>query len=149
MTDNNLWYLRDYMNVGGGEVAEQIGVSASTYSQWEHSRISIPTKRLIDLANFYDINIDFILKLTDVKRRIRYKTELDLVQIGIRMKEIRKGLGLSLRSLGEELNYSFSALSSYERGKYLVQSDVLVTLSKKTNYSVDWILGRRTYKFLK
>ena len=148
MTDNNLWFLREYNNMGCAKVAEKIGVSPSTYSQWEHSRIAIPTRRLVDLANFYDINIDYIMKLTTVKRRIRTKTTIDLIAIGARIKEIRKSLGLSLRDLGKELNYSFSALSSYERGQYLVQSDILITLSKKTNYSIDWILGRKKQKYI-
>lgn len=146
--DNNLWFLREYNNIGCMNVAKKIGVSPSTYSQWEHSKIAIPTKRLVDLANFYDINIDYMLKLTTVKRRIRTKTTIDLVATGARMKEIRTSLGMSLRALGKELNYSFSALSSYERGKYLIQSDILINLSKKTNYSIDWILGRRKHKYI-
>ena len=56
---------------------------------------------------------------------------------------------LTLRELGEKLNTAFSSLGSYERGEYLIQSDTLISLSKLSNCSIEWILGRTDNKYLK
>lgn len=146
--DNNLLILREANNFTGSFIAAQLGISNSAYSQWENSRIPIPTRRLIDLSNFYNINVDFILRLTNIKIWTKYDPNINLKQIGKNLQIVRQHLGLSLRELGDKLNYSFSALSSYERGEHLIQSDILRGLCKISNYSVDWILGRSNYMYL-
>ena len=66
-----------------------------------------------------------------------------------RLKEIRQELNLSLRELGEKLNTAFSSLASYERGECLIQSDILISLCRESNYSIDWVLGRSKDKYIK
>ena len=58
------------------------------------------------------------------------------------VKTTRKKLNLSLRDLGDKLNFSFSAFASYERGEKLINSEILISFCKSTNVSIDWILGR-------
>lgn len=146
--DNNLLMLKETNNYTGNFIATTLGVSNSAYSQWENNKIPIPTKRLIDLSNFYNINIDYILCLTNIKIWIQNDPNINLKQIGKNLYIVRQYLGMSLRELGDKLNYSFSALSSYERGEHLIQSDILRGLSELSNYSVDWILGRSSYMYL-
>lgn len=148
MTKNNLQMLKEIDDLRSSKIAKQLNISHCTYSQWENNKIPIPTRRLLDLANFFKINIDYMLLLTPVKLDIDAQTPLDLVKIGAKLKELRNDLGLSLRELGAELNYSYSSLSSYERGEHLVQSDILISLCSKTNCSVDWVLGRTDQKYL-
>ena len=62
-------------------------------------------------------NIDYMLKLNNVRKYVPKKTLSDLSMIGVRLKEIRQYMNLSLRERGQKLNYSFSTLASYERGK--------------------------------
>lgn len=145
---NNLLMLKETNNLTGSFIATTLGVSNSAYSQWENNKIPIPTKRLIDLSNFYNINVDYILHLTSIKIWAQYNTDIDLEQIGKKLQKIRQYLGLSLRELGDKLNYSFSALSSYERGEHLIQSDILRGICEISNYSVDWVLGRSSYMYL-
>ena len=146
--NNNLLALKESNNFTGNFIATTLGVSNSAYSQWENDKIPIPTKRLIDLSNFYNINIDYILRLTNIKIWAKHDTNIDLEQIGKNLLIVRQYLGLSLRELGTKLNYSFSALSSYERGEHLIQSDILRGLCEISNYSVDWVLGRSAYMYL-
>ena len=87
-----------------------------------------------------------MLKLTDTRKEIKGKTKLDLELIGSRLKEIRKDLDLSLRGLGDKLNCSFSSLGSYERGKNLINCEILISLSKYSKCSIDYILGRSNKK---
>lgn len=146
--NNNLLALKEMKNFTGTTICRHLGISNSAYSQWENNIIPIPTRRLIDFSNLYNINIDYILKLTSIKIWTQNNSDVDLKQIGKNLLIVRQYLGLSLRELGSALNYSFSALASYERGEHLIQSDILIGLCKMSNYSIDWILGRSKYEYL-
>ena len=149
MNETKLEELREYSELKAKEVAKRLNVAESTYSEWEHNKIPIPTRRIIELANFYSVNIDYLLKLSNIRTTIKDNKDIDLILIGNRLKEIRNDLDLTLRELGEKLNTAFSSLGSYERGEYLIQSDTLISLSKLSNCSIEWILGRTDNKYLK
>lgn len=149
MNENKLEELRDSKDLKSKEVAKHLGIAESTYSEWEHNKIPIPTRRMVQLANFYEVNIDFMLNLSKTKIHIKPSDEIDLKLIGSRLKEIRLELGLSLRQLGEMLNSSFSSLGSYERGEHLIQSETLIHICKISKCSIDWVLGRSKEKYLK
>ncbi len=140
--------LRDEKDLKKKDVAKIIGVVESVYSEWENGKLSIPTKRLNELANFYEINIDYILGLTDIRLHMKTKNELDIDIVSTRLKEIRKFLKLTMRELSSKFNTTSSAISNYENSKYLILSSFLIELAKYSNYSVDWILGRSNNKFI-
>lgn len=149
MNETRLEELREYSELKAKEVAKSLNIAESTYSEWEHNKIPIPTRRIIELANFYSVNIDYLLNLSNIRITIKDSMNIDLILVGNRLKEIRNDLDLTLRELGEKLNTAFSSLGSYERGEYLIQSDTLISLSKLSNCSIDWILGRTENKYLK
>lgn len=149
MKENRLEELKEEKDLKSKDIANYLNVAESTYSEWEHNKISIPTRRIVELADFYEVNIDFMLNLSNAKKHIKNNSELNLELIGLHLKEIREELGLSLRELGEKLNCAFSSLGSYERGEYLIQSNSLINLCMISNYSIDWILGRAKDKFIK
>lgn len=149
MNENRLDGLKEERDLKSRDIAKHLKVNESTYSEWEHNKIPIPTRRIVELADFYNVNIDYMLKLTDIRKEINGKTKLDLELIGNRLKEIRQELDLSLRGLGEKLNCSFSSLGSYERGENLINCEILISLSKYSKYSIDYILGRSNKKMNK
>ena len=142
MNENRLEILKDEMDLKSKEIAKLLNVSESTYSEWEHNKISIPTKRMIELADFYKVNIDYILKLTNRRLEITKTTNLNLKEIGQRLLMIRKELNYSLRELESILNCSFSALASYERGEKLIISEILINLCTISKHSLVWVLSR-------
>ena len=148
MNENRLELLKEERDLKSKEIAKLLNVSESTYSEWEHNKIPIPTKRLIELADFYKINIDYILKLTNIRLNIDKKNSLNLKEISHRLLYIRKELNYLLRELGNKLNCSFSALASYERREKLVVSDIFINLSYISNHSIDWILRRKNRDIL-
>ena len=148
MKNNRLEDLKQELDLKSKDIAEILKVNKSTYSEWEHNKIPIPTRRIIELADFYKVNIDYLLNLTKNRKAINVKTKLDLIHIGCHLKELRKDLGLTLRELGEELNVSYSSLAGYERGEYLINSEILISLCKKYRYSIDWILLRSNEKMI-
>ncbi len=145
MFENKLEELKEEKNLKSKDISKYLNVHESTYSEWEHSKIPIPTKRLIELADFYHINIDYMIGLSKNKITIDKATVIDLKLIGERLKTTRKKLNLSLRNLGNELNFSFSAFASYERGEKLINSEILISFCEATGVSIDWILGRTDY----
>lgn len=146
MSENRLEDLREEKNLKSKDMAKILNVNPSTYSEWEHNKISIPTRRIIQLSNYYKINIDYLLKLSNKKKIQNSNIEIELYKIGNRLKEARKDLKFSLRELGEKLNCSYSSLGSYERGEHLINCNILISLSLLTNYSIDWLLGNSNEK---
>ena len=58
-----------------------------------------------------------------------------------RIKDLRKNKSLSQKNLADTLNVSQSTYSRYESGQLDVPSDVLISLSRFYDVSVDYILG--------
>lgn len=148
MKYNRLEGLREEYDLKSKEVASKIGVGSSAYSDWERNKVRIPTKRLIELANYYKVNIDYLMCLTNKRKSIE-SSDIDLKKIGIRIKESRDFLGYNLRKMGDVVDITFSSLCNYENGKTLIQSDILFSISKLTNFSVDYLLNRSNDKFIK
>lgn len=146
MNKNRLELLRDEKELKAKDIANYLKVGESSYSEWENNKSPIPTKRIIELANFYEVNIDYMLKLSNSKYKIDKINNINLILIGTRLKNIRKELGLTLRDLGNKLNCSYSAIGSYERGERLINCEILISFAKYSKHSIDYILGRTNNK---
>lgn len=145
----NIEKLRDEKELLKKQMAKYIGVVESVYSEWENEKLSIPTRRIYQLAEFFEVNIDYMLGLTNTRIKMKTNKEIDIKLVSIRLKEVRKSLNLTMRGLAKIFNTSSSAISNYENEKFLILSPFLIELSKFSKYSIDWILGRSTNKFLK
>lgn len=126
MSNQRLEGLSDERDLLKKDVAKNIGVVESVYSEWKNIKLYIPTKRLIQLANFYQVNIDYMLGLTDNRIKLKSGNDIDLDLVSKRLKEIRKSLKMTMRELAEKLNTSSSAISNYENSKFLILSSLLV-----------------------
>lgn len=148
MKYNRLEGLREEKDLKSKDMAELLNVVPSAYSEWENNKVRIPTKRLIELADYYKVNIDYLMCISNKRIEIE-KTDIDLAEIGKRIKEIRNELNYRLREFGKKLDISFSSISNYENGKSLIQSDILMSIAKMGNYSIDYILNRSNIKYIK
>lgn len=148
MYNERLIDLREERNLLKKQVAKDIGVVESVYSEWENGKLSIPTKRLNELANYFEVNIDYLMGLSNVRLNIKSNNEIDINLVSIRLKEIRKSLKLTMRELASEFNTTSSAISNYENAKFLILSSFLIELSRYSNFSIDWILGRAETKWI-
>lgn len=146
---NRLEMLRDDKDLLKKDVAKEIGVVESVYSEWENNKLSISTKRLYQLAEFFNINIDYMIGLSNKKINIKINKEINIKEVSLRLKEVRKSLNMTMRELADKLNTSSSAISNYENAKYLILSSFLIELCKFSNYSIDWVLGRSNNKYIK
>lgn len=140
--------LRDENNLLKKDVAEYLGVVNSVYSEWENNKLTIPTKRLYQLAELFSVNIDYIIGLTDTRINIKTNKEIDINIVSQRLKQIRKELKMTMRDLASKLNTTSSAISNYENGKYLILSPFLIEICKFSNCSIDWVLGRNSDRYI-
>lgn len=61
--------LREDRDMKQREVADYLNCSQQVYSNYELGQRDIPTGILIQLANLYDVSIDYILGQTSVPQR--------------------------------------------------------------------------------
>ena len=69
--------LREDKELNQSKVAEIIGTSQSYYAQYENGKRPIPFDRVVILARFYEVSIDYIAGLTNDKRGL---TRSDLAE---------------------------------------------------------------------
>lgn len=148
MNNERLIDLREEKYLLQKRGAKKIGVVESVYSEWENGKLSISTKKLVKLANLFEVNIDYMVEISNIRTKIKSNNTIDTELVSIRLKEIRKSLKLTMRELAEKFNTTSSAISNYENNKFLILSSFLIELARYNNYSIDWILGRSNEKFI-
>ena len=62
---NKLEKLRERSNIDAQDIYKQIGISSSEYSRWEKGDRKINMKGIVKLTNYFGINIDYLLNLSD------------------------------------------------------------------------------------
>ena len=62
--------LREDSDKSQEEIAKIIGTSQSYYAQYENGKRVIPFERVIALAKYYNISLDYIAGLIDTPRKI-------------------------------------------------------------------------------
>ena len=141
MIDNNLKYCREELEMTQEELGYVFGVSKNTVSGWENAHDTMPFNKLIKFCNMYDYSLDFVCGL--IRKNIKYgKFETDKVKISKKLKELRTKLNLSQQALADNCNFSQATYSTYETGKYLINTITIYTICKTYNVSMDWLVGR-------
>lgn len=65
MQFKNLRGIREDRDIKQREVADILGVSQNTYSQYENGVIALTAEVLIKLADYYGVSIDYLLDRTN------------------------------------------------------------------------------------
>lgn len=63
--------LREDADKSQEEIAKVIGTSQSYYAQYENGKRSIPFERIVILAKYYNISLDYIAGLIDTPRKLK------------------------------------------------------------------------------
>ena len=146
--NNKLLELREKNELYQKDIAQILNVDQRSYSTWEIGTRIIPLKHLNTLCNYYDVNADYILGLTNKIEKVK-KLNLDKNKIGQNIKIIRTDNNLTLKDLAKELNTTSSTISAYETGKTLILTVFTYQIAKKYNISLDWLLGKKDTKKVK
>ncbi len=68
---NRLKDLREDNDLKQAEIAKILNISQTNYSKYELEKINIPIDTLKKLAIFYNTSLDYILGLTNKKRKLK------------------------------------------------------------------------------
>lgn len=136
--------IRKYEGLTQKDIAKVLGIDAKTYGLFENQFKIIPLYHLNTLANYYNISVDYILGLTNIKSYDNsLKTDnIDRMLLGDNLRKFRKENKITLVKLAEVLNTSHSTLSAYESGKTCILTSFLYTICKKYGVSADYLIGR-------
>ncbi len=62
--------LREDMDKSQEEIAKIIGTSQSYYAQYEKGKRAIPFERMVILAKYYNVSLDYLAGLIDTPKRL-------------------------------------------------------------------------------
>ena len=90
--EERIYSLREKMGYTQQLLADKLQVSRSLINNWENGYANISLKQLIKLASIYQVPIDYLLGIIDDTNIVGYHfvTDINLKEIGIRIREIRK-----------------------------------------------------------
>ncbi len=142
MYQDKLKFLRERKNLTITDIATILNIDRSQYGHYENNHITIPLKHIINLSNFYNVSLDYILNMGDTPNYPNIKTELNIEIIGQRLKDLRKEKNLTQEKLANILNTNKSVISRYEKGTNLINFSFLYEICKKYSISADYLLGR-------
>lgn len=142
-----LKFARTYFGYSQTELAKMLNIKQSVYANWELNKRLIPLRHLISLANIYQINVDYLLALTNTQ--IHQKpTEIDKNIISRNLRVLLYELKINVKTFAKSLNVSPSPIYNYLNCKNLIPTFLLYDIARVYNISTDWILGRSSQKQL-
>ncbi len=65
--------LREDSDLNQTQVANIIHVAQTTYSDYEKGKVRIPIECLIELAKFYNVDMNYISGVSDIKNEFPHK----------------------------------------------------------------------------
>ncbi len=134
--------LRDEKEIKQKEIAKELNISRSAYNDYESQKTILPIRHINSLCNYFNISIDYLLGLTNIRNYYPHKLETNTIESGKRLKEFRKEKKLTQVKLASMLNTTFSNIAFYEKGRNLIATPFLYDICKKYKISADYLLGR-------
>lgn len=142
MNFERLFFLREEQDLFQNDIANILNVKQVNISNWENGKEIIPLTKLNMYANYFNVSLDYIMKLSDKKIPSINRNTLDKILIGKNIKIIRMQNNLSQQDLANVLNTTKSTIWAYEAGKTLILTAFAYQICVKYNVSMDWLCGR-------
>lgn len=134
--------LRQEKGLTQQQVADILNIKRSSYNQFEQQYDIIPIKRLNELANLYDVSIDFIFELTNKRNYTNNKKDINMELSSNRLKEMRKHFNLTQVRLAEKLNASPAIIIYHENKRTTLATPFLYSICSLYSISADYLLGK-------
>lgn len=142
MNTEKIKFIREELELTQVELAEMLGCTRSAYSLWEINKNTIPLVYLNKLANVLNVNIDYLVDLSNEKVIKFKKNVIDRIDLGSKIKLARKSINYTQEKLAAKLNTTHSVISAYESGKTAVPTLFLIEIAKITKKSLNWFLNK-------
>lgn len=140
--------LRQDKEMTQKEVAEKLKVFVDTYSKWERGINDIPLVKSNELANFYNVSLDFLLGLSDYS----FDTERKDINLNLfcnRLSELRKKHHLTQSELSKKVGFTQTTYTCYENGTSIPTTFKVYYIALYYNVSLDYLVGRSDEKKIK
>ena len=134
--------IREDHDISQKEMANILGVTRSAYSLWELGINIIPLKPLVTYANYFNYSIDYVLGLTNDRRKNNITPVLDLKVLGNNIKNLRIKNELSQENLDNILGVTQACIVRYEKGLVCISTSNLYKLSKEFKVSINYLCGK-------
>ena len=135
--------LRNYEGYTQKDISEFLKVQRATYAGWECGKDIIPLKRLYMLANHYQVNMDYMLGISDKQEKVKSKAINDYQLVADNFKKFRKEHKLTQKQIADTLQTTQSNIHKYETGKCLITTMYAVEFAKNYNCSLDMLFNRK------
>ena len=142
MNTEKLKFIRDELEITQTEISNKLGCTRSAYSLWEINVNTIPLYYLNKLSNILEVNIDYLVDLSDEKYIMFNKVDIDRIELGKKIRFARKSINYTQDRLATMLNTTHSVISAYEAGKTAVPTLFMIEIAKITNKSLNWFLNK-------
>lgn len=147
MKYNRIIDIRENAELTQSEMAEILLTTQSNYSRWESGKELIPLSKLNLLCNYFHTSMDYITRLKRKNTETK-NIKLNKLNIGKRLKLLRKELNLTQKDIANLLNTTQSTISTYESGETLIIIAFAYQICKKHNISLDWLCCRSNIMYL-
>ena len=143
MNTDVLIEIRKDLNLRQIDMAKLIGVKRSTYTNYERGTYIIPIKKLNSISNKFNYSIDYLLGITR-KNDTNFKhINISNTLIRRKLKNTRINMKLTQKELAKKLKTAESTISNYENGSIIISIPVLISYSKITGKSIDYLCGKK------
>lgn len=143
MIGKRLRKIRRENNYKQKDVAKLLNISYKTYSNYETESDTIPIDKLYKFCNIFNVRIDYICSLTNIKYLdIKIDKELDFKILGNLLKSTRTLNNDKQSDVSLFLDISRSNYSKYESGGVTPTLITLIKFAKHYKVSLDYLCNR-------
>ena len=136
MIIKNLRESRELIDKKQKDIAELMKVNFTTVSGWETGKDTIPLKRLIEYANYFNYSLDYLFGLTRTNDTNYLPLTINLDLIAKNLKLLRKKHNLTQADVAKKINTTQASYAHYENAINLIPTTFLynLTLIQLMNY---------------
>ena len=132
--------LRISKNITQEEIAKNLNVKRSTYTNWENARTEIPLDILNKIAIYYKVSLDYIFNFNNKKSF--YNKDLDYDILATNLNTYLKEHNLKIEALAIDVSTTVSTIWAYLHSKVHIRTTYLYLICEVNNLSADYLLGR-------
>ena len=123
------------------KMSSLLNISEDTYGNYENGRSAMPIYVAVRFANYFNLNLDYLLNIAD-KKSLNYYKDFDATECAKRILKVQKKKGMSQEQLARMLNIPQRTYSSYEHNDRAIPLEFIFNLSIIFNISIDYLTGR-------
>lgn len=135
-------FTREESDLTQREIASILNIKRGIYTAMENGQVSFSLEKIEELADYYNLSIDYLVGLTNTKRYTINPKKANLNDLGKKIRKVRKKIRQSQENFATDLNMKQPSYGAYESGRTAIKLDKLYILAKTYGFSIDKLLGK-------